>query len=237
MRRNRAAAVLALTLAAGTAAVAFAQPERVTGADRRLQAQVERIMRLDKDGNGTVSRDEMPARLAARMFDDADANGDGELSREEVEAHLGGREVGGDEDGGAEGGDEGGASGHGGGSSHEVFEGAMKAAMNANRVLSRSSFSADTRDSDLDAVQSLQEAMVMGKGVASGERMAPQAQEKYGDDVEAYQRDIRQAFVDMLRATLDLEAAILAGDSDAAREAYNAIRASQKASHDAFQED
>ncbi|MFK7885170.1 MAG: hypothetical protein AB8F26_13425 [Phycisphaerales bacterium] len=242
MNRTRSiTAALTLTILAGGAAIAFAQPERpMSGTERRLQAQVDRMMNMDQDGNGEISREEMPARLAERMFDAADTDENGSLTREEITAHLseraGGREGGRPQERPAEGGatERGGEDGS---STHEMFEGSMKVAGQAVRALRRSALTPDTRDSDLDAVQSLQEAMIASKGVAASEQMASQAEAKYGEDTDAYKRDIRQSFVDMLRATLDLEAAILAGDTDAAKTALGTVLAGQKSSHDAFQED
>ncbi len=46
---------------------------------------VERIMGLDKDGDGQVSKEEVPPAMQ-RMFQRIDTNGDGTISRAEVEA-------------------------------------------------------------------------------------------------------------------------------------------------------
>jgi hypothetical protein len=45
---------------------------------------VERVMSYDKDGDGKVTRDELPARMH-NLIDQGDRNGDGALDRDEVE--------------------------------------------------------------------------------------------------------------------------------------------------------
>src|SRR5262249_12795395 len=47
----------------------------------------EFIKRFDKNGDGLLSKDELPPRLAP-MFDKADTNGDGKLDKPEVERML-----------------------------------------------------------------------------------------------------------------------------------------------------
>jgi len=46
---------------------------------------VERMMSLDRDGDGKITREEMPEWMRARVLDRADANEDGALDREEAE--------------------------------------------------------------------------------------------------------------------------------------------------------
>lgn len=230
-----ASALFALT--AVSAAVALAQPEaEPTPADRRTQVTVDRMMSNDKDGDGKLSKEELPARMVATMFEEADTDKDGFLTREEVEAHVLKRRPGnrtnapeGERPGGpgqqpAPAGDDAGG-----------FDGLMKQAGQAMRGLRRSEFTADTRESDLAAVQQVQEAMVRAKDLSAAEKMAPQAKEKYGDDMATYTKDMRMSFLVMLRATMDLEQAILEGDSAAALTALQAVLDAQKASHDAFQ--
>ena len=230
-----ASALFALT--AVTAAVAFAQPEEGTPVDRRTQVTVDRMMTNDKDGDGKLAKDELPARMAATMFDDADTDKDGFLTREEVEAHVLKRRPGNRTNAPDEG-DRPAAPGQQpgpGGDDAGGFDGLMKQAGQAMRGLRRSEFTADTRESDLAAVQQVQEAMVRAKDLSAAEKMAPQAVEKYGDDVATYTKEIRMSFLVMLRATMDLEQAILEGDSAASLTALQAVLDAQKASHDAFQ--
>jgi len=46
---------------------------------------VERIMRLDQDGDGKVTRDELPEPLRDRILQRADTNQDGAIDRDEAE--------------------------------------------------------------------------------------------------------------------------------------------------------
>lgn len=61
------------------------------GAERagagRGAAMLDRIMSQDKDGDGLLSGDEIPERMA-RMVDRADKNGDKKLSREEIQSAM-----------------------------------------------------------------------------------------------------------------------------------------------------
>lgn len=229
-------ALLAVSITACAGALAIAQPERgPIGGDRRAQAQVDRLMNLDQDGDGKLSKDEIPERLMERLAD-ADADGDGFLTREELTEHMSQRAPGGRGEGAER--EEGGRpDGMGGGSAHEMFEGSMKKAGGAMRELRRSPLDATSRDSDLAAVQSIQEAMVAAKDVASQEKMAPQAKAKYGDDTETYQRDLRLSFLTTIRAALDLEEAIAKGDIAAARKARDSLMEAQHNAHDQFQEE
>ncbi len=71
--------------------------------------------RLDRDGNGTISREEAPARLKDR-FDQVDANKDGQLDRQELQAARGRRGNGPKADGGA------GARGEGNAKAHPALD-------------------------------------------------------------------------------------------------------------------
>jgi len=46
---------------------------------------VERVMKLDRDGDGKVTKDEMPEWMRERILERADANGDGAIDKEEAE--------------------------------------------------------------------------------------------------------------------------------------------------------
>lgn len=237
---------LLVALSALVGVGALAQPsdeEGGGGLDRRTQAAVDRMMAHDKNSDGKLTPDELPARLAARLFEEGDADKDGVMTREEVGAVIVQRE--GARRGGTDAHDEGEQGEGEGASEHEGaapeaqgvdFEGLMKQAGASVRDLKRSALNAQTMAADLQAVQRVQEALVLAKGTGGPEHMAPQAVEKYGDDAEAYARDMRQAFVTTLRASIDLEQAFLDGDHGATAAALDAMLEAQKASHDAFQE-
>ena len=46
---------------------------------------VDRLMRMDDDGDGRLSREEAPGRMGP-MFERMDANGDGFIDSKEIEA-------------------------------------------------------------------------------------------------------------------------------------------------------
>jgi collagen type III alpha len=57
------------------------------------EAMIERIMSMDKDGDGKVSKEEAPEQMQ-RMFERGDADGDGAISKAEAERiaeRMGGR--------------------------------------------------------------------------------------------------------------------------------------------------
>lgn len=229
-----AAGLMMLTLA-GT--VAVGQPEQ-PGVNPRTAAQVDRLMANDANADGFLARDELPERLAERIFDSADTDADGRLSRAELEAYFDAQRGRGAR--GAPGQAEDGAAPApatpAGAVSDEAFEGAMKQAGMAMRTLRRTGFEPATRDSDLDALQSIQEAMVLAKATFTTVPVAPQAKAKYQGDEEAYRRDFRMAIVGSLRAALDIEAALLGDDIQAAKDALVRLLDNQKSSHNLFQD-
>jgi len=97
MRRWVLTAVAALTMAVGVPVIAqqpaSGQPPQAERIQKRRAAREnrarERWQRLDKDGNGSISRDEWPRRPKA--FDRLDTNKDGVLTREELAARRAAR--------------------------------------------------------------------------------------------------------------------------------------------------
>jgi hypothetical protein len=120
--------------------------------------------------------------------------------------------------------------------SDEAFEGAMKQAGQAMRTLRRTGFEPATRESDLDAVQSIQEAMVLAKDTFETVSVAPQASAKFGDDNGAYRREFRLALIGSIRAALDIEEALLRDDAEAATQALTRLQDNQNQSHNLFQD-
>tara|TARA_R110000782_G_scaffold19140_9_gene52333 strand:- start:45200 stop:45916 length:717 start_codon:yes stop_codon:yes gene_type:complete len=228
------ASALAVFSVAG--ALALAQPEGEGQVNRRVQVQVDRMMANDKNNDGKLSRDELPERLAERLFATSDTDGDGLISREELIAGFAGARGGGAQPGQA--GQPGRAAPAEAGadrSAHDLFEGGMKQAGGAMRTLRRSGFEPGTRDSDLDAIQSLQEGMITAKNTYKAMSMSEQAKAKYGDDTDAYHRDFRLGLVSSLQAALALEAAVLREDAAGAKESLAWLLNEQGASHDLFQ--
>ena len=205
------------------------QPER--GAPPRDPAQfVARMMENDANSDGKLSKEEMPGRFAERMFETADGNGDGMLDSEELTKFASEFRPGA---GGREGAGARRVAGGRGGAA--AFEDAMNAAGRALRGLRRSAMDPSSREEDLVLVQDLQAALIAAKGASRDVPMAPQAKDRYGEDSAAYARDMRLGFIATLSYTLELEGALLEGDSAAAKEALAGVLTSQKQGHDAFQ--
>lgn len=238
-----AAALLAIT------PLALAQGEGGRpggGAPQRSPEQfVQRMMENDANGDGKLSPEELRGRFAERMFESGDANADGFLDPKElgeIARNFGqgrGRP-------GAEGEAErpwapiGAVPGRAGQpgepvDSHEAFEEGMKQAGRALRQLRRSDLSAASRTQDLELVQAVQMGLISAKAHAAAFPMAPQARERFGADEKTYQAEFRMHIIQSLMEALAMEAAIVEGDTAAAKESLEHLLESQKAGHDAFQ--
>lgn len=229
MKHAQISAAVFAALALTGAGLAIAQPAE----NRRVQAQVDRLMANDRNGDGKLSRDELPARLADRLFAEADTDDDGLLTREEVTAHVMGARPAGEDATPAQTAQP----GAGPESGHQAFEGAMKQAGASMRALRRSQFAASTRDSDLDAAQSMQEAMIAAKASFGSVAMSAAARARFGEDQDAYRRAFRLAIIESLRAAIDLEQAVLEEDQPKAQAAQARLMTTQKTAHDLFQDE
>jgi hypothetical protein len=226
-------AVLSVTIAGLAIAQPAAQPtEDTPQVNRRVLAQVDRMMANDKNADAKLERNELPARLADRLFAEADADQDGFITREELTVHFSGQAPGSAPatDAAPAQPDQPAAS------AHDAFEGAMKRAGGTMRAIRGSEFGPETRDSDLDAAQSMQEAMVAAKASYTTVAMSPQAAEQFGTDELAFRTAFRLALIESLRAAIDIEQAVLEGDQQAALAARTRLMDSQKAAHNLFQE-
>lgn len=187
---------------------------------------IDRMMANDANGDGKLQWEEVPERMRERLFESADSNADKVLDKEELEAMASrmpprmGRDP-------VEPGDGAGAP--------MTLDRAMRQAGRAARALRQSQFTAESREADLAAVQSLQSALVAAKGDIANAPMAPRAKEKYGDDTEAFRHDIRKALIEVTMQTLTLEMAINDGDARAAAAARDRLLELQRAAHQVFQ--
>lgn len=245
MKHAKLAAAGFAALSIAIAGLAIAQPAGQPSGDtpqvnRRVQAQVDRMMANDKNNDGKLERGELPARLADRLFAEADTDLDGFITREELIAHFSNQAPG-------PGGSPGGAASPGSddttarpaqpvGGGENAFDGAMRKAGGTMRALRDSQFGPESRASDLAAAQSMQEAMVAAKASYASVRMSPQAAEQFGSDEGAYRTAFRLALIDSLRAAIDLEVAVLEGDPESAGAARTRLMDSQKTAHNLFQE-
>ncbi len=227
MRRNSSiiVAVAASGLVGGIVS-GLAQPERPGGGPGGFQMDPEsfadRMLERDADGDGMLSRDEMPGQFGDRLFA-ADADGDGKLSRAELVTAAERR---------------GGQGGRGGGANFDAsFHDQMETLGRLSRGLRRSAFDAQSRESDLDVAHRLQAAILSAKGQVASVPMSPQAKEHFGGDQSRYELEFRLAMIDTLRDALALERAILQGNSAEAKESVQAILAQRNEGHDLYQAD
>ncbi len=195
---------------------------------------VERLMNMDQNGDGKLSRDEMPPMLVERIFERADTNKDGFVERTELEviAKEGGALRGMGGQGGQGGQGRGGAAG-----GAPNMEASMKQANGAFRALRASALDASTQKADLEAVQRLQMGLVASKGAASAVPMSDAAKAKFGEDKAAYEREFRKAMITSIMTAFEIENAILSGNTAAAKAALEKLHESEESGHKLFQKD
>lgn len=192
---------------------------------------VDRMMQGDANGDGKLSREEMPERFAERMFDAADANGDGFIDREELAGWAASRRGrgGGAGPAGAPG-VPGAGPAEGGG-----FDRSMSMAGRAMRGLRRSSMDGASRDQDLAALQILQQSLVAAKGAIAEVEPSEAARARYGTDEAGYRAGFRVMLLKASIEALRIEEALLADDAEAAKKALGTLLEIQKQGHDLFQ--
>ena len=235
------ASLLALSLASIAAAQDGAPPQGGPGQDARRggrQGQppdpaqaVDRLMGMDANGEGKLSRDEMPPMLVERIFERADANKDGFVERAELEIVMKDPEA----LAGLRGGMGRGGAGGPGGAGAPNMEGAMKQANAALRALKSSALDASTQKSDLEAVQRLQMGLVGSKGAIGAVPMSDAAKAKFGADKAAYEREFRKTILASIMTAFEVEDAILAGDASRAKAGIAKLEKSEESGHELFQ--
>lgn len=185
----------------------------------------QRLMQADANGDGKLSREELPPQFG-EIFPVIDTNKDGFLEESEILVLAS-----------TQGGGGGGGVRSGSGGAPQNFEGAMKQVNRGFKGLEKSTFDATTKTKDLQQIQNVQAGLVAAKGMVSTVRMAPQAKAKYADDIAKYLLDMRMQLLVTLSISLELESAVLAGDSAAAKAAVEKLEASQEKGHEEFQPD
>lgn len=188
-------------------------------------------MQMDANGDGMLSSEELPPQFA-QVFPIVDLNKDGLLDASEIAALA-------KTQGGAQGEGRGGARGGRGaaGGAPQNFEGAMKQANRGFKELKASVFDASTKTKDLEQIQLVQAGLITAKGMASSVRMARQAKAKYGEDVEKYQADMRAQLIRALLIAIDVERAVIAGDSAAAKATVVKLDQAEDTGHDNFRDE
>jgi len=191
----------------------------------------QRLMQMDANGDGMLSPEELPPQFA-QVFPIVDLNKDGLLDASEIAALA-------KMAGGAQGEGRGGALGGRGaaGAAPQNFEGAMKQANRGFKGLKDSAFDASTKTKDLEQIQLVQAGLITAKGMASSVRMAPQAKAKYGEDVAKYQADMRAQLILTLLIAIDVERAIIAGDSAAAKATVAKLDHAEDTGHENFRDE
>jgi hypothetical protein len=188
---------------------------------------VERLMQGDANGDGKLSKDELPPQLAERMMERADTNMDGLLDRAELEAAA--------KSGAMAGGRGGARGGAGGGAPVMNLEGAMKQINRSYRALKSSGFDAASRKSDLDNIQSLQGAIVAAKAGGANMRMSDAAKKKFGDDRAKFETEFRTMLLETLVNSIEIEKAVLAGKGADAKGLVAKLHDMEEKGHDLFQ--
>jgi hypothetical protein len=188
------------------------------------------LERMDANGDGKLSKDEVPPQLAERMFERADTNKDGMLDKAELEAMA------------AAGGARGGQGGQGGqrggqGGAPMNLEGAMKQMNASYKALNASPFDAASKAADLEAVQRLQMSAIGAKGGVGALRMSDAASKQYGGDKAAFEAAYRRKMIETAKVAIELELAILDGKADAAKALVAKLHALEESGHEVFKAD
>jgi len=224
MSPTRPLLVSALALSVLVAAGATAQPEpRRQGPGFSAERFVDRMMEGDTDGDGKLSREEIPGRFGEDIFAQGDADKDGLISREELTKFA-------DERFAMRG--AGAARGLAGG-----FEGQMRRAGDAAKALRASPMTAESLETDLRDVGTLEAALVLAKNESGSVEMSAQAKEKYAEDAGAYRKGLRLELLGAIGTALDVERALIEGDADVARARLEKLFEVRDGAHELFQPD
>lgn len=243
MKLTHTCSIVALSLAS----IAFAQqdgtfPPQGPGPGGRGEGQqgerprqpidpqqfIDRMMQNDANGDGTLTKDELPPALADRLMERADTNKDGTIDRAELEAAAKSGPLGGGRGAQREG-------GRGGAEGAMNLEGSMKQMNRAYRALNNSSLDASSRAADLGMIQMLQSALVASKGAGERLRMSDAAKAKFGDDRAKFETEFRSMMLETLLVSIELEKAVLAGDSASAKSLVTKLHDMEEKGHELFQ--
>lgn len=117
----------------------------------------------------------------------------------------------------------------------EAFDGAMETASRQLRTMRRTKFDPKSQLQNLESLQTLEHALLTAKANIGSIDMSPAAKEKFGSDTLAYQNAFRAKLIMSIQATLDIELAVIKGDTAAASEAYKKLGSLRNDAHDLFE--
>ncbi len=192
------------------------------------QQFIDRMMQNDANGDGMLSKDELPPQLADRLMERADANKDGMLDKGELEAAAKNGAMGAARGAQREG-------GRGGPEGAMNIEGAMKQMNRAYKALGTSAFDASTRASDLGMISALQAAVVAAKGGATRLPMSEAAKAKFGDDRAKFDAEFRGMMLETLLVSIEIEKAVLEGNGATAKAGVAKLHELEEKGHELFQ--
>jgi len=193
------------------------------------------MMEGDADHDGKLSKSELPAPIAERIFERADTNKDGFLTREELVVFTSQEGWGrGQAPGAGPGlGERGPGGGRGG--QQQSFEGGMKQAGRGVKLLKDSAFDAASKAKDLESVQAIQGGLVAAKGQVATVPMSAKATEKFGTDKVAYETAMRRQILAAISQAIAMEIAVLDGKAADAKAAYSKLGKEEDTGHSFFQ--
>ncbi|USN99233.1 MAG: EF-hand domain-containing protein [Phycisphaeraceae bacterium] len=202
------------------------ESRRQPGGPNMAERFVDRLMAQDANGDGKLSRDEVPERVAERLFDDADADKDGFLTREELTTFMANRR------GPAAGGppEEDDAAGP-----PQTFDDSMHRAGRAFRTLRRSPLDESSRETDLKALQAVEVGLLSAKTQFGEVEWSEKAKAEFGEDKDAYAKAFRMHLLRALSEALEAEKALVEGDSAAAKTHLTKLNELREQSHTLFQ--
>lgn len=199
---------------------------------------VNRFFEGDKNGDGKLSKDEVPAPFAERGFEAADANKDGSIDRDELTAFMKGQAAAGGRGGEGRGEGRGGEGRGGEGRGPRAnFESTMKQAGRGMKGLEKSGFTAETKAADLEAIANVEAGLAASKALIGQVKMSDAAKKKFGTDEAAFRMELRKQLHETMKAALALEEAVLAGNSGDAKAAYGRLGQSAEAGHKLFKQE
>lgn len=218
------------------AAPAFGQgPGREGGREARpgaAEAFAERMMTRDVNRDGKLTIEEMDPLNGKTIMDRADTNKDGFLTREELIAMINARIA------GSRGPAQDGDANHDEDeeSAEEIsYHDAMEQAGRGLRGLRRSPMDETSRSEDLEAVHTIQLGLLLAKSRVDSVDMSENAQKIFGTNSAEHHKAMRLALIKVFIKALELEYAIAEGNTERAKEAYDAIREMRADAHDTFE--